>query len=54
VNGVRNPEHGKSSSRTATFILRTDMFWGGISCIADETVILLWLGRHCLVFWNRV
>jgi hypothetical protein len=30
------------------------MYWGGISCITDETVILLWLGRHCLVCGNGV
>ena len=46
---VRSPEQGKSSSRTATFILWTDMFWGGISCIADETIMLLWRGRQCFI-----
>jgi len=45
---VTRPEHGKS------FSFRTDLFWDGISSIRDETVILLWLGRNCLVCENRV
>ena len=28
--------------------------WGDISYIPDDTVIPLWLGRHCLVYGNRV
>jgi hypothetical protein len=29
-------------------------FWDGISSVPDETIILLWLGCHCLVCGNMV
>ena len=51
---VTGPEQGKSSGRIATFSLWTGVFRDGISSIPDETVILLWLGRHFLVCENRV
>ena len=51
---VTGPEQGKSSGRVATFSLWTGLFRDGISSIPDETVILLWLGRHFLVCENRV
>ena len=50
---VTGPAQGKSSGRIATFSLWTGMFRDGISCIAGETVIPLWLGRHFLVCENR-
>jgi len=46
---VTSPEQGKLSSRTATYSLWTGMFWDGISSILDESVIPLWIIRHCLV-----
>ena len=51
---VTGPEQGKSSGRIASFSLWTDMFRDDISCIPGETVIALWLGRHFLVYENRV
>jgi hypothetical protein len=50
----KSPEKGKSSGRIATVSLSIGMFWDGISSIPDETVIPLWLGRHCTVCGNRV
>ena len=51
---VTGPEQGKSSGRIAPFSLWTDMFRDGISSIPGETVVPLWLGRHFLVYENRV
>jgi hypothetical protein len=48
------PEQGEPIGMIANFFLGTDMFLDGISSIPDETVIPLWLGRHCLVCGNRV
>ena len=51
---VTAPQQGTFSGRIATFSLWTGMFRDGISSIAGETVIPLWLGRHFLFFENRV
>ena len=51
---VTGPEQCKLSGRIATFSLWTGMFRDGISSIPGETVIPLWLGRHFLVYENRV
>jgi len=48
------PEQGTSSGRIAIFSLRIGMFRDGISSIPGETVLPLWLGRHFLVWENRV
>jgi len=50
---VSRPEQGRSSGRTASFSLWTGMFRDGISSIPDETILPLWLGSLCLVFWEQ-
>ena len=51
---VTGPEQCNSSGRIATFSLWTSVFRDGIFSIPDETVIPLWLGRHFLIYENRV
>ena len=39
---------------TVGLTLDGHVVWGDISSIPGDTVIPLWLGRHCLVYGNRV